>query len=360
MAEPLPPGSMIGILGGGQLGRMLALAAARLGLKAHIYADEDDAPAFDVAAMSTVGGFDDEAALADFAARVDVVTCEFENVPARALEVAGAHAPVHPPAEAFAITQDRLSEKDFVKGLGIPVADYAAVDDANSLETALAAVKLPGLLKTRRFGYDGKGQALVRTETEAADAVKAFKGRPLVLERLVAFDREVSVVAVRGEDGTVHFYDPSENVHENGILAISRVPARLHADTVFAAQRIAGSIATALHHVGVLCVEMFERDAESPHLLVNEIAPRVHNSGHWTIDGCRVSQFENHVRAIAGWPLGDTDRHSDAVMTNLIGADVERWREFAGAEGTALHLYGKADARPGRKMGHITRLFPKR
>jgi len=359
MAEPLPPGSTIGILGGGQLGRMLALAAARLGLKTHIYSDEANAPAFDVATASAVGPFEDEATLAAFAANVDVVTCEFENVPARALEVAGAHAPVHPPAEAFAITQDRLSEKDFVQGLGIPVADYAAVDDEKSLEVALAMVKLPGLLKTRRFGYDGKGQALVRTEKEAADAVKEFKGRPLLLERLIAFDREVSVIAVRGQDGALHFYDPSENVHQNGILAISKVPARLHADTVFEARRIAGSIAAALRHVGVLCVEMFERDAEAPHLLVNEIAPRVHNSGHWTIDACRISQFENHVRAIAGWPLGDTDRHSDAVMTNLIGDEVERWRELSAAEGTALHLYGKAEARPGRKMGHITRLFPK-
>ena len=359
MAEALPPGSTIGILGGGQLGRMLALAAARLGLNTHIYSDEENAPAFDVAASSTVGSFGDETALAAFAASVDVVTCEFENVPARALEIAGAHVPVHPPAKAFAVTQDRLAEKDFLRGLGIAIADYAAVDDERTRRDVLERVELPGLLKTRRFGYDGKGQALIRTEAEAAAALKQFRGQPALLERLVAFDREVSVVAVRSQDGALHFYDPTENVHQSGILAISRVPAGLHADSIFEIRRIAGKIAEALDHVGVLCVEMFERRSEAPHLLVNEIAPRVHNSGHWTIDACLVSQFENHIRAIAGWPLGDTARHSDAVMTNLIGADVKRWRELAAEEGTALHLYGKAEAWAGRKMGHTTRLLPK-
>ncbi len=359
MAEALPPGSTIGIVGGGQLARMLALAAARLGLNTHIYADEPNAPAFAVASGSTVGAFDDETTLGAFAGSVDVVTCEFENVPARALEIVGRKASVHPPAKAFAITQDRLIEKDFLRGLGIATADYAAVDDEPSLRQALHRVKLPGLLKTRRFGYDGKGQVLIRTEAEAVAALKELRGQPALLEPLVAFDREVSVVALRGQDGDLHFYDPAENVHQDGILAISRVPARLHADTMFEARRIAGTIAQALGHVGVLCVEMFERGSEAPHLLVNEIAPRVHNSGHWTIDACLVSQFENHIRAIVGWPLGDTTRHSDAVMTNLIGNDANRWRELAAEEGTALHLYGKAEARPGRKMGHTTRLLPK-
>lgn len=359
MSNPLPPGSTIGILGGGQLGRMLALAAARLGLKTHIYTDEPDAPASAVSAATTTGSFDDESALAAFAAEVDVVTCEFENVPARALEIAGRSAPVHPPANAFAVAQDRLTEKNFMRGLGIGVADYAAVDDARSLDEAIARVKLPAILKTRRFGYDGKGQALIRNEAEAAAALEELRGQPAVLEALVAFEREVSVVVVRGQDGAVKFYDPIENVHQNGILAISRVPARIHADTAFEARRIAGKVAEALSHVGVLCVEMFERLGQTPSLLVNEIAPRVHNSGHWTIDACLVSQFESHIRAIAGWPLGDTARHSDAVMTNLIGGDVDRWRELAGEDGVALHLYGKAEARPGRKMGHTTRLLPK-
>jgi 5-(carboxyamino)imidazole ribonucleotide synthase len=359
MPEALPPGSIIGILGGGQLGRMLALAAARLGLKTHIYSDEPNVPAFDVSVFATVGSFEDKAALSALAARVDVVTCEFENVPARALEIAGRNAPVHPPAKAFAVAQDRLIEKDFMRGLGIPVADYADVHDKQSLRDALGHVPLPAILKTRRFGYDGKGQALVRSEAEAFAALRELRGRPALIEALVAFEREISVVAVRGHYGELHFYDPAENVHQNGILAISRVPARIHADCAVEAKRIAGKVAEALGHVGVLCVEMFQREGETSRLLVNEIAPRVHNSGHWTIDGCLVSQFENHIRAIAGWPLGDTERHSDAVMTNLIGADVERWRELAGEEGVAVHLYGKAEARPGRKMGHTTRLFPK-
>jgi len=358
MPEALPPGSIIGILGGGQLGRMLALAAARLGLKTHIYSDEPDVPAFDVSAFSTVGSFADEAALSEFAANVDVVTCEFENVPARALEIAGKKAPVHPPAKAFAVAQDRLVEKDFMRELGIQVADYADVHDEQSLRNALARVELPAILKTRRFGYDGKGQALVRNEAEALPALTELRGQPALIERLVAFEREISVLIVRGEDGTLKFYDPVENVHQNGILAISRVPARIHDDCAEEARRIAGKVAEALGHVGVLCVEMFQRE-EAPRLLVNEIAPRVHNSGHWTIDACLVSQFENHIRAIAGWPLGDTERHSDAVMTNLIGADVDRWRELAAEEGVAVHLYGKAEARPGRKMGHTTRLLPK-
>jgi 5-(carboxyamino)imidazole ribonucleotide synthase len=358
MPDALPPGSIVGILGGGQLGRMLTLAAARLGLKTHIYSDEPNVPTFDVAAFSTVGSFEDEAALNTFAASVDVVTCEFENVPARALEIASGKAPVHPPAKSFAVAQDRLVEKNFIRGLGIPVAEYADVHDEQSLRDALARVDLPGILKSRRFGYDGKGQALVRSEAEAFAALKELRGQPALIEALVVFEREISVIVVRGQDGASKFYDPVENVHQNGILAVSRVPARIPADCSVKARQLAGKIAEALSHVGVLCVEMFRREGESPRLLVNEIAPRVHNSGHWTIDACLVSQFENHIRAIAGWPLGDTARHSNAVMTNLIGADVDRWRELAGDD-LALHLYGKAEARPGRKMGHTTRLLPK-
>jgi len=228
MPEALPPGSIVGILGGGQLGRMLALAAARLGLKTHIYSDDPNMPAFDVSAFTTIGSFEDEAALSTFAVNIDVVTCEFENVPARALEIAGAKAPVHPPAKAFAVAQDRLVEKDFMRGLGIPVADYADVHDEQSLRDALARVQLPAILKTRRFGYDGKGQALVRTEKDAIASLKAFRGQPALIESLVAFEREISVVVVRGQDGVLKFYDPVENVHQNGILAISRVPARFH------------------------------------------------------------------------------------------------------------------------------------
>jgi 5-(carboxyamino)imidazole ribonucleotide synthase len=356
---PLPPGSTIGILGGGQLGRMLALEAARLGLKTHIYSDEANAPAFDVAASTTVGSYADMDALARFAGAVDVVTCEFENVPAETLEAAARAAPVFPGAKSFAVAQDRLNEKDFVRALGIEVAPYASVASLADLRAALRTVKLPALLKTRRFGYDGKGQVLIRGESEAENSWQAIGGVPAVLEGLVRFEREISVIVVRGQDGALKFYDAVENVHRNGILAVSRVPARISQSSAFAARSIAGKIAEALGHVGVLAVEMFERGADSPDLIVNEMAPRVHNSGHWTLDACLVSQFENHVRAICGWPLSNTARHSDAIMTNLIGLDVEKWRELAAEDGTALHLYGKAQARPGRKMGHVTRLFPK-
>jgi 5-(carboxyamino)imidazole ribonucleotide synthase len=360
MAEALPPGSTIGILGGGQLGRMLSLAAARLGLKCHIYSDEPHAPpASEVASLTTIGSFDDEAKLAAFAASVDVVTCEFENVPARALEIAAREKPVFPSAKSFAVAQDRLVEKDFLRGLGIPVAPYARVDDEASLRAALEHVKSPAILKTRRFGYDGKGQALIRDNAEAAAAFAELRGAAAVLEGVVAFEREISVIAVRAENGDIKFYDPVENVHQNGILATSRVPAAIDASRAYDATDIAGRIADALGHVGVLCVEMFERLGPTPLLLVNEIAPRVHNSGHWTIDACLVSQFENHVRAIAGWPLGTTERHSDAIMTNLIGDDAGNWLALAGEDGTALHLYGKKEARAGRKMGHFTRLYPK-
>jgi 5-(carboxyamino)imidazole ribonucleotide synthase len=357
--QPLPPGSTIGILGGGQLGRMLAVAASRLGLKTHIYSDEEDAPAFDVAARSCIGAYDDEALLADFAGSVDVVTCEFENVPAKALEIAGRLAPVFPSAKSFAVAQDRLTEKDFIAGLGIAVAPYAGIDSLGDLNAGLARTGTPALLKTRRFGYDGKGQVTIHTPCEAASAWEKIGELPSVLEGVVRFEREVSVIAVRGRDGETRFYDVVENVHQAGILATSRAPARISDSIAFEARKIAGAIAEALGHVGVLCVEMFEREGERPHLIVNEIAPRVHNSGHWTLDACLVSQFESHVRAICGWPLGSPGRHSDALMTNLIGADVEGWPAFAAAPGTAVHLYGKAEARPGRKMGHMTRLFPK-
>jgi 5-(carboxyamino)imidazole ribonucleotide synthase len=223
----------------------------------------------------------------------------------------------------------------------------------------LSHVKLPALLKTRRFGYDGKGQILIRAEDEASAALEAIAHAPALVEGIVLFEREISVVVVRGQDGALQFYDAAENVHQGGILAISRAPARIAHAVAAEAKAIAGKVAEALGHVGVLCVELFERAGERPELIVNEFAPRVHNSGHWTLDACLTSQFENHVRAICAWPLGETARHSDAVMTNLIGSDVERWREFAAEPGTAVHLYGKAEARPGRKMGHLTRIFPK-
>ncbi len=356
--KPLPPGSTIGVLGGGQLGRMLSVAASRLGLKTHIYNDEPNAPAFDVAAAQTVGAYDDESRIAIFAGSVDVVTCEFENVPAGALEVAGGSALVFPPPKSFQVAQDRLKEKDFVAGLGIPVAPYAAVDGLGDLTRALAEIKTPAFLKTRRFGYDGKGQVPVHARSDAETAWAKIAPAPAILEGMVAFEREISVVAVRAPDGDTRFYDVVENVHENGILATSRVPASLSGTLAFEARQIAGKIADALGHVGVLCVELFQC-TDAPRLVVNEIAPRVHNSGHWTLDACLVSQFENHVRAICGWPLGDVHRHSNAVMTNLIGGDVDDWEALAAEPDAGLHIYGKETPRPGRKMGHVTRVSPK-
>jgi 5-(carboxyamino)imidazole ribonucleotide synthase len=359
MRSPLAPGSTIGILGGGQLGRMLSLAAARLGLKTHIYSDRTDDPGFDVAAARTTAPYSDTDALAAFAQSVDIVTCEFENVPAGTLAALSGTVAVCPPPQAFAVAQDRLHEKDFLKERGIAVASYAAVDGSEDLEAAFAAVKLPALLKTRRLGYDGKGQVRIRNRAEAEDAFAELGAVPAILEGFVAFDREVSVIAARGSDGAMVFYDPAENVHDRGILATSRVPSALSAEHASQAKEITRTVAEALSYVGVLCVELFHRATETPALLVNEIAPRVHNSGHWTIDACAVDQFENHIRAIANWPLGNPGRHSDAVMVNLVGEEIDRWEKLAGQPDLALHIYGKNGTSPGRKMGHYTRLFPK-
>ncbi len=361
-AAPLVPGSTIGILGGGQLGRMLATAAARLGLKCHIYSDHRG-PAFDVAATTTLGQFDDLPAIRAFARSVDVVTYEFENVPVAAAAAAAEHAPVRPGAKALEVAQDRVVEKSFISALGIPVAPFAAVDDDADLAAALATLGTPAILKTRRLGYDGKGQARIADAGNASWALDAIGRAPAILEGLVPFQYEVSVLVVRGIDGQCAFYDVPLNRHKAGILDTSSVPSPLPREHVAAAEAIAARIAEALGYVGLLAVEMFYlgRDAGNP-LAVNEIAPRVHNSGHWTIDACAVSQFENHIRAVAGWPLGQTERHSDAVMTNLIGDDYHRWPQLAASRPSAccLHLYGKNEARAGRKMGHITTLAPRK
>jgi len=357
---PLPPGSTIGVLGSGQLGRMLALAAARLGLKTHIYCEESG-PAFDVATRTTKAPFADTAALSTFAKLVDTVTYEFENVP---LETAGHLAtllPVRPGAKALEVAQDRLVEKLFMTGLGIPVAPFRAVDHAEAAGAALAEIGAAAILKTRRFGYDGKGQVSLSPGDDAARAFADIGARPAVLEQRLDFAAELSALVVRAADGQLAFYDCPSNVHRDGILHRSSVPAGVPAEDLARAREIGASIANALGYVGVLAVEMFYLGPDLPapaRLLVNEIAPRVHNSGHWTIDACSVSQFENHVRAIAGWPLGSTARHSDAEMTNLIGVAALDWRRLAAEPGLCLHLYGKREARAGRKMGHITRLIP--
>ncbi len=353
----LPPGSTIGILGGGQLGRMLALAAAELGLRAHIYAPEETSPAAEVSSAATRAAYDDEGALIAFADAVDVVTYEFENVPGETARILSEHAPVRPGAKALATSQDRLDEKNFLNGLGIATAPFAQVDTLDDLVGALDKLGTPAVLKTRRFGYDGKGQVKINDVSEAAAAFEAISGAPAILEGFMPFEKEVSVIAARALDGASAAYDVGENVHRDHILHTTTVPAALDPAITDEARKIAERIAHGLDYVGVIGVEFFvltEGDART--LCVNEFAPRVHNSGHWTSDACAVSQFEQHIRAIAGWPLGDTTRHSDAVMTNLIGEEADDWIDHAAISHRAIHLYGKRDARPGRKMGHVTDL----
>ncbi len=350
---PLPPGSTIGILGGGQLGRMLSIEAARLGLRTHVFEPGAEPPAGDVAHTVTTAGYDDLEALAAFADSVDVITYEFENVPADALDLLGARRPIRPGRRPLAISQDRLDEKAFIAGLGIPVAPHARVDTADDLAAALAELG-EGILKTRRLGYDGKGQVRLRPGDDPVAAIDAIAAAPAVFEALVPFEREISVIVARSLSGQVVCFDPGENLHRDGILHTTTVPAEIDEATVAAAVDIAGRIVDAFDYVGVMGVELFALTDGS--LVVNEVAPRVHNSGHWTIEACAVDQFQQHVRAVAGWPLGDGRRHDDAVMTNLIGDDVEAWTELATRPGVGIHLYGKGEARPGRKMGHVTRL----
>jgi 5-(carboxyamino)imidazole ribonucleotide synthase len=353
------PGATIGIIGGGQLGRMLALAAARFGLNVHVFAPEADSPAFAVAAHRTCAAYDDEAALVAFAKAVDVVTYEFENVPRRSAEIVGSFAPLYPDARALATTQDRLSEKTFVSGLGIATAPFGAVSNEHELETALAAIGRPAVLKTRRFGYDGKGQALIRTETDAAEVWRAMHQAPCILEGFVPFEKEISVVAARAVAGDFAAYDVCANTHRDHILDVTRVPAEIADGTQHKALAVAKSVADALGYVGVLAVEMFVvKDAGGERLVVNEIAPRVHNSGHWTIEGAVASQFEQHVRAICGWPLASPRRLGTVEMRNLIGGDAGDWAAVLRDPEAHLHLYGKHEARPGRKMGHVTRVLP--
>ena len=355
MTEMLKAGATIGILGGGQLGRMLAVAASRLGFRCHIYEPMANPPAADVAHALTTARYDDAAALAGFAAAVDVITYEFENIPTAALDLLEAARPIRPGRAALATSQDRLLEKAFLTGLGIPCAPYAAVNSLADLHEAVALIGTPSILKTTRLGYDGKGQVRLHTPADAAAAHAALAGAPAVLEGFIPFTLEVSVIAARGLDGAVACYDPGQNVHRDGILHTTTLPARLTPGQRSDAVLMAARVLNALDYVGVLGLELFVTPSG---LIANEIAPRVHNSGHWTQNGCAVDQFEQHIRAIAGWPLGDGSRHSDVVMENLIGDDILRVPQIARERDAALHLYGKARARPGRKMGHVNRVRP--
>ncbi|MEZ5957286.1 MAG: 5-(carboxyamino)imidazole ribonucleotide synthase [Hyphomonadaceae bacterium] len=352
--NPLPPGSTIGILGGGQLGRMLAVAAAQLGFDVCIFTDEPDSPASRVAAKTIVGNYLDQAALADFAHRVDVVTTEFENVPAETAEaLIAAGARVAPTPNALAIAQDRFDEKSYFLSAGIATPPFRAISSQEDLDAAIAEVGAPAILKTRRLGYDGRGQIRIKT---AADADGAYEklGAPGILEGFCAFEREVSIIAARGTDSSVTFFDLNENEHAGGILSRTTLPANVSEKTVAAAQAAARKVLEAFDYVGVLTIEFFVMPDGS--LIANEMAPRVHNSGHWTIEGALTSQFEQHIRAVAGWPLGPTTRVANVEMLNLIGEDAAAWLTLAADPTVRLHLYGKRDARSGRKMGHVTKL----
>jgi 5-(carboxyamino)imidazole ribonucleotide synthase len=332
---------------------MLSVAASRLGFKTCVYEPGGDCPASHVSNYHFQKSYEDEAALRDFAAAVDVITYEFENIPTSALDTLEGLKPVRPGREALRVSQDRLTEKDFLTGLGLTTAPYAAVDDAGDLEAAMAQVGTPAILKTRRFGYDGKGQARIMAPGDAEQALADMAGAPAILEGFVEFSHEVSVIGARGMDGSVACFDPGENVHQEGILRTTTVPATLTAAQRTDAVLLTGQILNALDYVGVMGVELFVTPRG---LIVNEIAPRVHNSGHWTQQGCTVDQFEQHIRAVAGWPLGDGGRFADVVMENLIGDDMERVPQIAADPLAALHLYGKAEIKPGRKMGHVNRI----
>jgi 5-(carboxyamino)imidazole ribonucleotide synthase len=352
----LQRGDSIGVLGGGQLGRMLALAAKPMGLEIVVFSEEADCPAFAATPHHVVASIDDRAALEAFARGVRLVTYETENIPLEAAEAIAAITPVRPSPRALGIIQDRQFEKSFIAELGIATADFAGFDDEPALRAEAAAIGFPCVMKTRRLGYDGKGQMKVESERDIVAAWDRLGRTPCILEAWIEFAAEVSIVAARGEDGSFAAYDLVENVHRHHILATSTVPAAVAPAVAHQAEAAARRIADALDYVGVFAVEFFITKADG--LLVNEIAPRVHNSGHWTIEGAATSQFEQHLRAIAGWPLGPTTRRYDkVVMTNLVGDEVREAERWANEPGVAVHLYGKSEIRPGRKMGHVTQVF---
>ncbi len=354
----MKPGAVIGMIGGGQLGRMSAQAAARLGYLVHVFSPEQDGPAAQVAARNTVAAYDDLTALRAFAEAVDVITFEFENLPAASLELLESLKPVRPGAKILAISQDRILEKQFLNAAGIATAPWAKVESLAELEAAVAKLGLPAVLKTTRLGYDGKGQAMLRAAEDLAPAFERLSPKPLVLEGFVDFGMEISVMVARGVDGTIRCFDTVENRHKHHILDLTLAPAPLGPEISQAAQGIARLVAEKLALVGLLGVEMFV--TAKGEVVVNEIAPRPHNSGHWTMDACPCGQFEMHIRAVAGLPLPPAVRHSDAVMKNLVGPeDMALWPQILATPGLIPHHYGKTEARPGRKMGHFNRLFPK-
>ena len=356
MTKPLQQGATIGILGGGQLGRMLSIAASRLGFKTHIFEPGANPPAGQVADQVTTAAYDDTTALTAFANAVNVITFEFENIPADALDTLEKIRPVLPARNALATSQDRITEKDFLTNLGVSVAPYANIESETDLKSALDTVGAPSIMKTRRFGYDGKGQSRLKSTDDGASAWAELGNTPCVLEGFIDFSREISVIGARSQSGEVVCFDPGENVHRDGILHTTTLPASITGSQRMDAVLLTGKILNALNYVGVMGVELFV----TPNgLLVNEIAPRVHNSGHWTQNGCVIDQFEQHIRAVAGWPLGNGERHSNVVMTNLIGADVLDVETLSKDASVGVHLYGKVDAKAGRKMGHVNKISPR-
>jgi len=360
------PGGVIGVIGGGQLGRMLALAAAPLGLKTHIFTPEKNSPASQIASSTSIGSYKDENALDQFANQVDVVTYEFENVPAETVTILQKlGATVAPGERALATAQDRLVEKQFINSIGAGTALFHAVEDIQSLEDGLKRIGRPAILKTRRLGYDGKGQTTIGAdnadlaltwEEAKKTAWDEIGAQPSILEGFVDFTMEISVIGARGRNGEVKCYEPPRNVHQGGILRQSIVPSKAPQNAIDEAMSITAKMLEELDYVGVIGVEFFV--PKSGGVLVNEFAPRVHNSGHWTMDACAISQFEQHIRAVAGWPLGDPVRHSDCVLENLIGDEIENWRTLSREKNACIHLYGKTEARDGRKMGHVTSITP--
>lgn len=351
MSRPLPPNSVIGIIGGGQLGRMIALAASRLGYKCHIFCPEAYCPAALVAYAHTIADYEDHEALEKFANQVDVVTFEFENIPFESVQLLANKVPVRPNWTALHISQDRLLEKSFVNKAGVPTTEYREVKTLADLEKAVDEIGRPSILKTTRLGYDGKGQVVIRDDTRLDHAFQMLNGAVGILEGYVTYQREMSVIIARGLDGNWKAFGPMENRHVSQILDTTIAPAPISQERAVEAIELARKIAEAMKLVGLLAVELFQTPDNK--LLVNELAPRPHNSGHWTQDGCYTDQFEQLVRAVCGLPLGSTERRCDVVMKNLIGDDVNAWQEYLGQDEARLHLYGKREARPGRKMGHV-------
>ena len=353
MNKTLISGSTIGILGGGQLGQMLSMAAARLGFKTHIFEPSENPPASNVASKFTRAEYDDYDALKQFASSVDVVTYEFENIPTAALDIIETQSEIFPNREALKISQDRLIEKEFINKLGFKTASFCEVNSIEELIHAINQIGAPSILKTRRFGYDGKGQVKVQPSSKPEEIWKNLGEKALILEGFINFSREFSVIGSRSKDGQISCFDPGENVHKDGILRTTTVPAHLTNQQKTEAVLITAKILETLKYVGVIGIEFF---LEKNSLVINEFAPRVHNSGHWTQNGCTVDQFEQHIRAITGWKLGNAERHSDVIMENLIGDEIYKTNQLVEDGSIALHLYGKADVNPGRKMGHFNRI----